>query len=126
LVGDWEKMMRQGNQQSSNQQSNSVLMPTDLELLAATVQRRQLTTPLLLLLASHNPLAFVAGQLLYAIAPLGLLLGWESVTRWAALLSAPDATRRLTILLTPPDSTTPNSVTPDLTTPAGSSFTQVE
>ena len=109
------------NQQSSNQQSNSVLMPTDLELLAATVQRRQLTTPMLLLLASHNPLAFVAGQLLYAIAPLGLLLGWESVTRWAALLSAPDATRRLTTLLTPPDSTTP-----DLTTPAGSSFAQVE
>jgi hypothetical protein len=97
-------------------------MPTDLELFAATVHRRQLTTPLLLLMASHNPLAFVAGQLLYALAPLGLLLGWESVPSWAALLSAPDATQRLTILLTAPARTTPTLTTK----PVDSSFTQVK
>lgn len=90
----------------------------DLEVLAGTVHRRQLTTPLLLMLASHSPLTFVAGQLLYALAPLGLLLGWEGVNSWAALLSAPDATTRLTKLLTTP-STTPLTTLPP-------SFTQVE
>ena len=87
------------------------MMPADVELLTNAIHHRKLTTPLLLLLASHNPLAFVAGQLLYVIAPLGLLLGWESVTDWAALLSAPGATQRLTDILI---------------TPAASSFTQVE
>jgi hypothetical protein len=76
------------------------LGPTDLELFATTVHRRQLTMPLLLLLASHRPLTFVTGQLLYALAPLGALLGWESASDWAALLSAPDANQRLTKLLT--------------------------
>jgi hypothetical protein len=77
-------------------------MLADLESLTATLHRRQLTTPALLLLAGHRPLAFVTGQLLYALAPLGLLLGWESVTDWAALLSAPDGTKRLTASLTTP------------------------
>jgi hypothetical protein len=77
-------------------------MPNSLELLASTVHRRQLTTPLLLLLASHRPLTFVSGQLLYTLAPLGSLLGWESVSQWAALLSAPDANQRLTLMLTAP------------------------
>ncbi len=79
-------------------------MPNDIpngsELLASTVQRRQLTTPLLLLLASHRPLTFVSGQLLYALAPLASLLGWEDVNQWAELLSAPDASQRLTLILT--------------------------
>ena len=75
-------------------------MPTDLEVLTDTVHRRQLTLPLLLMLASHRPLTFVTGQLLYVLAPLGLLLGWEGVNQWAALLSAPNATQRLTNLLT--------------------------
>lgn len=74
-------------------------MPSELEVLTSTVQRRQLTTPLLLLLASHRPLTFVTGQLLYALAPLGLLLGWENASNWAALLSAPDANQRLTAML---------------------------
>jgi hypothetical protein len=76
------------------------MMPTELESLVETVQRRQLTTPLLLLLASHHPLAFVTGQALYALMPLGLLLGWESIGDWAALLSAPDASKHLTAILT--------------------------
>jgi hypothetical protein len=77
-------------------------MPTELEMLTETLQRRQLTTAALLLLEGHRPLAFVTGQLLYALAPLGLLLGWESVTNWAALLSAPDGPQRLTAQLTVP------------------------
>jgi hypothetical protein len=77
-------------------------MPTKLEMLTETLHRRQLTTAALLLLASHRPLAFVTGQLLYALAPLGLLLGWESVTDWADLLSAPNGTQRLTAQLTTP------------------------
>lgn len=74
-------------------------MPSDLEVLTTTIQRRQLATPVLLLLASHQPLTFVAGQLLYALVPLAALLGWESVNSWAALLSAPAATERLTARL---------------------------
>jgi hypothetical protein len=86
-------------------------MGTDLEALAAKVHRRHLTAPLLLMLASHSPLTFVAGQLLYALEPLGLLLGWEGAHRWAALLSAPDASTRLTTLFSQPSKTLPSSFT---------------
>jgi hypothetical protein len=75
------------------------LGPSDWEVFATTVQRRQLTTPLLLLLASHRPLTFVTGQLLYTLAPLAALMGWAEAGDWAALLSAPDANQRLTELL---------------------------
>lgn len=69
--------------------------------LVATVHSRHLTTTLLLLLASHRPMTFVAGQMLYALAPLCALLGWEQLDAWAALLSAPDANQRLTKMLAP-------------------------
>jgi hypothetical protein len=86
-------------------------MPNNLELLTETIHRRQLTTPLLLLLASHRPLTFITGQFFYALAPLGLLLGWEGINEWAALLSAPDANQRLTTLLAsaPATSSKPSS-----------------
>ena len=74
-------------------------MPSDLEVLASTLQRRKLVTPALLLLASHQPLTFFTGQLLYALAPMCSLLGWGSVNEWAALLSAPAANQRLTEML---------------------------
>jgi hypothetical protein len=79
-------------------------MRSELEMFTSTVHRRQLTTPLLLLLASHRPLTFVTGQLLYMLAPLGLLLGWQSVNDLAAFLSTPDANQRMTTLLTTPPS----------------------
>jgi hypothetical protein len=85
-------------------------MPSDLELLTKVLHRHQLATPLLLMLASHRPLAFVTGQLLYGLAPLGLLLGWESVTAWASLLSTPDAAQRLTTLLTTSPAISPTQV----------------
>jgi hypothetical protein len=71
----------------------------NVEEVTALLHRRQLATPLLLLLASHRPLTFVAGQLLYLLAPLGALLGWEEIDTWAAMLSAPDAHARLSASL---------------------------
>jgi hypothetical protein len=88
------------------------LGPNDLELLT-TVQRRQLATPLLLFLAAHRPLTFTGGQVLYVLAPLCALLGWEGVEKWASLLSAPDANRRLTLLLTALLSATQPAKTPN-------------
>jgi hypothetical protein len=66
------------------------------------IHRRQMSTTLLLLLASHRPLTFFTGQLLYALAPLAALVGLERIDAWAALLSAPDANARLTALLVTP------------------------
>lgn len=90
----------------------AAMIPADLEALTQTLQRRQLTTPVLLLLASHHPLAFVTGQLLYALAPLGLLLGWESVNDWATLLSGPEATKQLTALLSTPSAARSTHIQP--------------
>ena len=61
--------------------------------------RRQLALPLLLFLAGQRPLAFFAGQLLYAAQPLCALLGLPSCTEWAAVLSDPDHTDRLISML---------------------------
>jgi len=73
-----------------------------LEHFVATVQRRQLTTPLLLMVTSHRPLTFITGQLLFALAPLCLLLGWDEISDWAALLSAPEAGQLLARLIATP------------------------
>jgi hypothetical protein len=63
----------------------------NLEPLLRAAVERQLTTPLLLFMAGHRPLAFFAGQALYLVAPLAALLGWRDAGSWADLLSAPDA-----------------------------------
>jgi hypothetical protein len=76
--------------------------PSEVEELTKLIHRRQLSTPLLLFLASHQSLAFVTGQVLYALMPMGLLLGWESIGDWAAFLSSADAGKRLAALLTTP------------------------
>jgi hypothetical protein len=68
--------------------------------LTSAIARRQMSTPLLLMLAGHRPLTFVTGQMLYLFAPCAAILGWEGITEWAALLSAPDANQRLTAMLT--------------------------
>jgi hypothetical protein len=49
----------------------------------------QMGLPLLLLLVSHRPLAFMAGQLLMLALPLNLLLPGLSLRAWADLLSHP-------------------------------------
>lgn len=84
----------------------AVAEPEGFARLTEAARQRQLHTPLLLLLASHQPLTFITGQLLYALAPLCLLFGWEEVNGWAKLLSAPDANRRIADALQsthPPD-----------------------
>ncbi|MCC6169155.1 MAG: hypothetical protein IT329_18170 [Caldilineaceae bacterium] len=68
--------------------------PTLDPLLRAAVDR-QLTTPLLLWMTGHRPLAFFAGQALYLAAPMAALLGWRDAEAWAGLLSSPNAMRTL-------------------------------
>lgn len=70
-------------------------MSSTIERLAQIAARRQFATPLLLFVAGHRPLAFFAGQLLYAAEPLGALLGLPAWTQWAALLSDPAQTDHL-------------------------------
>lgn len=68
---------------------------SDLDRLARAVADRKLTTPLLLFLAGHRPLAFFAGQALYMAAPLAALAGWRGAAAWADLLSMPDTLHTL-------------------------------
>jgi hypothetical protein len=63
-------------------------MSDEFHILPAAT-RRDLDTPVRLLLESHRPLAFIAGQALYLIAPLAALLGEPRIQTWAARLSAP-------------------------------------
>lgn len=59
--------------------------------LAQHLEEQQLLTPALCFVTSHQPLAFVAGQLLYLLAPLASLLGRPTWNEWAALLTEPAA-----------------------------------
>ncbi|HAJ38088.1 MAG TPA: hypothetical protein DCL15_20650 [Chloroflexi bacterium] len=56
-----------------------------------SIARRQLALPALLFLTALQPLYFVTGHLLFAIAPLASLLGVEQVGAWGERLSDPDA-----------------------------------
>lgn len=78
-----------------NHTGSAQIGPSDLAQMASIIHSRQLATPLLLLLAGHRPLTFVAGQLLLALAPLCALLGWEKANEWADFLSAPNANQHL-------------------------------
>lgn len=59
--------------------------------LVRAVERRQLTKPALLFLVSHQPLAFMSGQILYSLQPLADLLGIRASGDVAALLSEPES-----------------------------------
>lgn len=72
---------------------------SDLDRLARAAADRKLTTPLLLFLAGHRPLAFFAGQALYMAAPLVALVGGRRADAWADLLSAPDALHTIEMAL---------------------------
>ena len=67
----------------------------DLHHTADMLARRELLTPALLLLAGHRPLAFVAGQLLYGLAPVAALFGLAGCQDWARLLSHPHGAAQL-------------------------------
>jgi hypothetical protein len=64
-------------------------MDHDLTELWDAARHRQMSAPLLLFASSHAPLAFLAGQALYLVAPLADLLGWPTPHVWAAQLSRP-------------------------------------
>lgn len=64
-------------------------LPANMQQAINGIARRELIAPLLLFLAGHRPLAFVAGQTLHLAAPAGGLLGFDSWSEWAALLSDP-------------------------------------
>jgi len=65
-------------------------MEHDFTSLWDAAQRRRMSTPLLLFAGGHAPLAFIAGQALYMVAPLAALLGWTAPQTWAELLSKPN------------------------------------
>lgn len=70
-------------------------MSPTIERVAQIAARHQFATPLLLFVAGHRPLAFFAGQLLYAVEPLGAIIGLPIWTHWAILLSDPAQTDQL-------------------------------
>ena len=74
-------------------------MTSSVERDATASAHRQLTGPILLFLAGHQPLAFGVGQILYAVAPLLSLLNIQGITDWAALLSEPGALSQLEQML---------------------------
>jgi hypothetical protein len=63
--------------------------------IARTVTGRKMATPALVFLLSHRPLAFAAGQLLYAVHPLAALLNVMDCAIVASVLSAPDGHSRI-------------------------------
>lgn len=52
------------------------------------LQKREMLTSVLLLLASHRPLAFIAAQLLYLIEPVAFLIGHNQCSEWAKILGS--------------------------------------
>jgi hypothetical protein len=66
-----------------------------IDAMRQELARRELLTPVLVLLASHRPLAFAAGQLLYLLDPLAALAGRPHLSAWAATLSDPVALAEL-------------------------------
>ena len=70
-------------------------LPDSITQTVDVLARYELAAPALLFVASHRPLAFVAGQTLYGLAPLGALLGVGSLGEWAGLLSEPSGAAAL-------------------------------
>ncbi len=77
----------------------SVHIPTNLEHAAELLARREMVLPILLLISGHRPLAFVVGQLLYLLEPLGAWVFPEDWSSLALLLSHPHGLERLEDLL---------------------------
>lgn len=81
-------------------------MPMTAELTPAmrrtikTLAQRRMIAPVLLYLAGHRPLLFVAGQGVALAAPLAGLLGAGALDDWATLLMHPDGPATLQQALT--------------------------
>lgn len=87
----------------SDQTGNRIGLLTALQAQALPgldyLARKQMILPVLLLLATHRPLAFVFGQSLWLCSPLELLFPQMGLGRWAALLSHPHSGLALEALL---------------------------
>ncbi len=70
-------------------------LPDSITQTVDLLARYDLAAPALLFVASHRPLAFVTGQMLYGLAPMGALLGFGGLSEWAALLSEPSGAAAL-------------------------------
>lgn len=77
----------------------TVHVSTNLEQAAALLARSEMVLPILLLISGHRPLAFVFGQLLYLLEPLGAWVFPEEWSSLALLLSHPHGPERLEDLL---------------------------
>jgi hypothetical protein len=73
------------------------MSPLDHRLTAASrpLAERGLLTPALCFLASHRPLAFLTGQVLYLVEPLATLMGRPGLNTWAELISDPQGLDQL-------------------------------
>lgn len=70
-------------------------MKPGLQQALTAISARKLETPVLLLLASHRPVAFITGQFALALVPLADLFDIGACRTWAYVLSDPDALDRL-------------------------------
>lgn len=73
----------------------SLITPQVQQTICA-LRGRGLSLPLLLFVAGHQPVAFLAGQALHLLAPLDVLGGSRTVSDWATLLSHPNGGTLLT------------------------------
>lgn len=94
------------------------LLTARIQDTAAKLAHRQMLLPALLFLVSHRPIAFVAGQGLFLLQPLEILLNGTGWHDWAALLSHPRGPAALeAFLLATLDGTTPPIASRSNTTP---------
>lgn len=85
---------RESANSGASSRQTDLLTPTIQQTLHA-VGERGLGLGALLFVAGHQPVAFLAGQALLLLAPLGVLWGSNALTEWARLLSDPDGGRLL-------------------------------
>lgn len=84
---------------STTPQPTAQSLPLEAESVLQAIEQREMALPALLFLASHRPLAFVLGQMLFAAAPMADLLGWAGCADWADILSDPDGPSKLEMAL---------------------------
>ncbi len=80
---------------SSNDTPMSAKITPRIRQTMQEAANRGLSGPLLLFMAGHRPLAFVASQLLTLVAPTAALIGYPELQEWAELLSDPHSLDRL-------------------------------
>jgi|GEM_PF-6016899 len=59
-----------------------------IESMIKELQKREMLTSFLLLIASHRPLAFLAAQFFYLVDPVASLIGHDQCSGWAKILGS--------------------------------------